>query len=127
MEELIADTEPLAIFVYDSDKMKTDGAHWKAFLPGKRDGERSFFRVVDLSNDEVNEIGEREAASRANQQLRGWAKIVAVDVSSRPPLTLKGREPPPRHGVILDWPTESQAKNELAMALAGLAKTVRCG
>jgi len=32
MDELIAETEPLAIFVYDSDKMKTDGAHWKCVL-----------------------------------------------------------------------------------------------
>lgn len=96
-------------------------------MPSKKDGERSFFRVVDLSDDEVKEIGEREAAGRENQQLRGWAGIVAVDVTSRPPLTLKKSEPPPRHGVIIDWPTESQAKNKLAMALASVAKTTRCG
>jgi hypothetical protein len=126
MEELIADAEPLAIFVYDSDKMKTDGAHWKAFLPAK-DGERSFFRVSELSEAQVAEIGHREAATRQDQQLQGWAEILGSDVRTRPPLWLKVVEPPPRHGVILGWPAESQDKKKLAMALAGVAKTVRCG
>lgn len=126
MDEAIADAEPLAIFVYDSEKMKTDGAHWKAFLPSK-DGERSFFRVDTLSEAEVAEIGHREAASRQDQQLRGWAEILGLNVRHNPPLRLKAVEPPPRHGVILDWPAESQDKKKLAMALAGVAKTVRCG
>jgi hypothetical protein len=126
MDSSIADAEPLAIFVYDSDKMKADGAHWKAFLPGKNDGERSFFRIEALSESDVAEIGRQAAETRVDQQLRGWAEIVALIVRSNPPLRLKVAEPPPRHGVIIDWPPESQDKKKLAMALAGAAKTVRC-
>jgi hypothetical protein len=126
MEASIADAEPLAIFVYDSEKMKTDGAHWKAFLPSK-DGERSFFRIEALSESGVAEIGKEAAAGRQDQQLRGWAEIFALTVRNNPPLQMTVVEPPPRHGIIIGWPPESQDKKKLAMALAGVAKTVRCG
>jgi hypothetical protein len=126
MEAAIADAESLAIFVYDSEKMKTDGAHWKAFLPSK-DGGRSFFRVDSLSESEVAEIGRQAAATRQDQLLRGWAQVFALDVRGNPPLRMVVVEPPPRHGIIVNWPPESQDKKKLAMALAGVAKTVRCG
>jgi hypothetical protein len=126
MEAAIADAESLAIFVYDSDKMKTDGAHWKAFLPSK-DGERSFFRVDLLSEAEVTDIGRGAAAARLDQQLRGWAEVLALRVRENPPLRMVVVEPPPRHGIIVDWPPDSQDKKKLAMALASVAKTVRCG
>jgi hypothetical protein len=125
MQEEIADTEGLAIFVYDSGKMKTDGVHWRAFLPS-RDGERSFFRVDELSEQEVALIGRAGVAgNRQDQKLQGWAQIVASEVRSRPPLALKTDEPPPRHGVIEAWPAELQDRNRLAIELAGVARTFR--
>ena len=126
MQQEIADTEGLAIFVYDSGKMKRDGVHWRAFLPGK-DNERSLFRVDELSEQEIALIGRAGAAgNRQDQQLQGWAQIGASDVRSRPPLELIADEPPPRHGVIKGWPAALEERNKLAMALAGVARTVRC-
>jgi hypothetical protein len=125
MEEEIADTESLAIFVYDSGKMKTDGVHWRALLPS-RDGERSLFRVDELSEPQIAEIGRSEAAeNRDGQRLQGWARLVAREVRTHPPLELKADEPPPRHAVIRNWPAELQDRNRLAMALADVASTYR--
>ena len=113
----IADTECLAIFVYDSDKVKTDGMHWRVFLPGA-DGERSFFRVDGLTDLQVAGIGEPGAAQRPDQSLKGWARLLAQAASSKAPLLLRADEPPPRHGVIHNWPPELDAQKKLAVALA---------
>ena len=118
MHGTIADSECLAIFVYDSNKFKRDGVHWRAFLPSK--GERSLFRIDGLSELEVAEIGERDAATNRQQELKGWARLIAREVTSRPPLVLKVDEPPPRHGVIANWPAESDKQRELAVELAGV-------
>ena len=75
MRETIADTECLAIFIYDSNKIKRDGVHWRAFLPSH--GERSLFRIDGLSELEVAEIGVRDAATNRQQELRGWATLIA--------------------------------------------------
>jgi hypothetical protein len=114
----IADTECLAIFVFDRDKVKQDGIHWRAFLPSPI--ERSFFRVDGLSDAEVERIGRTDAAAnRQQQQLRGCARILADDVIARPPLQLREDEPPPRHGVIFNWPVGRLAQRTLAAELAG--------
>jgi hypothetical protein len=124
MQEEIADAERLAIFVFDADRMKTYGVHWRALLPGK-DGERSFFRVNGLSSPEVARLGLQAGENRADQQLQGWAEIRAVEVRKQPPLVLNPAEPPPRHGVVVGWPTASQDKNKLALALAAKIKSFR--
>jgi hypothetical protein len=117
MHGTIADTECLAIFVYDSNKVKRDGIHWRAFLPSQ--GERSLFRIDGLSALEVAEIGKREAATNRQQELKGWARLIAREVTTRPPLLLKADEPPPRHAVITNWPTDTDKQRELAAELAG--------
>jgi len=64
MHPEIADRERLAIFVFDSDDMKEDGAHWRAFMPGKSDGERSLYRVDGLDFCDVAAIGQDLASQR---------------------------------------------------------------
>ena len=125
MEDEVADSERLAIFVYDASKIKTDGVHWRAFLPA-RDGERSLYRTDELSDAEVAAIGSGEAAdNRENQALHGWGVTYARVVRLNPPLVVQSAEPPPRHGVIIGWPAESQDRHKLAMVLAENAGTVR--
>ncbi|MGO9930569.1 MAG: hypothetical protein ACLPV8_01980 [Steroidobacteraceae bacterium] len=119
----IADSECLAVFVFDSAKMKADGIHWKAFRPDDR-GERSFFRIDDLDYAAIAAIGNEVAAER-NQTLHGWGVLRAKKVRSITPLQLKSDEPPDRHGVIIGWPPESQDERAAAIAMARIAGTVR--
>jgi hypothetical protein len=121
----IADSERLAIFVFDSEDMREDGAHWKAFMPSKNDGERSLYRVDGLSLSEIAAIGNDLASQRISQQLRGWATISARNVRKLSGLQLKAAEPPERHGVIDSWPAEKHEKRSFAQSLAKDAATVR--
>lgn len=123
----IADTERLAIFVLDSDGMREDGAHWKAFLPGKLDGERSFLRIDGLDFCDVAALGQELASQRdPPKQLRGWGVISAGDVRTLcPELRVRSAKPPERHGVIDSWPAEKHEKRSLAQSLAGVAATIR--
>jgi hypothetical protein len=118
MHPHIADSERLAIFVFDSDKMRADGAHWKAFRPDDR-GERSFFRIDGLEYAAIAQIG-KDVGAETGRTLHGWAIVQAGKV--RPPLMLKADEPPDRHGVIVGWPTERNDQRSLAQVLAGIAE-----
>ena len=120
----IAGTECLAIFVLDSDEMKADGAHWRAFMPGKKDGERSFYRIDGLEYAEIARIG-REVAAQRGKALHGWGIVRAHEVIACSPLQLKVDEPPDRHGVIIGWPTERHDRISLAESLADIADTIQ--
>ena len=120
----IADTESLAIFVLDSKKIKSDGVTWRAFMPSEEDGERSVFRVDELSNTDIAALGQREVGDTQMpqpRQIRGWARFTAEEVRKRPPLVLVPDEPPPRHAVIRGWPPAFEEKQRLAMDLAEVA------
>jgi hypothetical protein len=119
----IADSECLAIFVVDPDAMKADGAHWRAFMPGK-DGERSFYRIDGLDYSEIAHIG-REVAAQRGKALHGWGVVRAKDVTACAPLLFKIDEPPDRHGVIIGWPTERIERVSLAQLLADIAATIQ--
>jgi hypothetical protein len=123
MQPDIADLERLAVFVFDSGKMKADGVHWKAFRPDER-GERSFFRIDGLDYAAIAAIGNEVAAERS-QTLHGWAVLRADKARGVTPLQIRSDEPPPRHGVIVGWPSESQDERSAAQSLARIAGTVR--
>jgi hypothetical protein len=126
MHPEIADSERLTVFVFDSDDMKEDGVHWKAFMPGKHDGERSLYRIDGFDFCDVSALGQDLASQRANQKLRGWGAFSAIDVRNLASgLRLRSDEPPDRHGVIDCWPAEKHEKRSLAQLLAKAATTIR--
>jgi hypothetical protein len=124
MDPNIAGSERLAIFVLDSDYMKADGASWRAFMPGKKDGERSFYRIDGLEYADVARLG-REIAGQRAKALHGWSVLRADRVTECSPLQLKVDEPPDRHGVIIAWPSERHEQISLAQSLASIADTVQ--
>jgi hypothetical protein len=95
MQPDIADLERLAVFVFDSGKMKADGVHWKAFRPDER-GERSFFRIDGLDYAAIAAIGNEVAAERS-QTLHGWAVLRADKARGVTPLQIRSDDPTSRH------------------------------
>jgi hypothetical protein len=121
----VADEEPLATFVIESNKIKADGIHWQAFRPG-RDSQRSVFRVKDLTNGQIAELGHEFVAKAQGKSIIGWGVVGAGIVRAKPPLTVRDDPPPPKHAVIEGWPPAPEQQRTLAMHLASKATTFRC-
>jgi hypothetical protein len=122
LEEEVADDESVVCYVYESNKIKPDRKiHWKAFKPGS-DGERSVFRIRDLTTPQIAQLGQREVGDRQRKHILGWGAVVAAQVRLIP-LLLNRSEPPARHAYIHGWPDAPEKRSELAMRLASMATT----
>jgi hypothetical protein len=111
----------LANFVIDSDKLKSDSVHWKAFLPERRTQERSVFCVTGMAELAIAHLGQELVAAPRGRAIKGWAEFTVAVVASTGSLTARRDEPPPNHVVIVDWPTEPEQQRLLAMQLASKA------
>jgi hypothetical protein len=118
MEGEVGDEEPLVCYVVERNKLKSDGVHWKGFLPSP-DGERSVFRSLDLTAAEIAELGVREVAQPRGKTLYGWGTLTASQVRQK--LPVKKDEPPDRHAVIAPWPGADDEVEAIAMHYASLA------
>lgn len=124
MQAEIDPAEELANFIVESSKIKATGVDHRAFLPGG-DGERSVFRIGGLCQEYIAAYGQAFVGNARDKKILGWATVQAAAVSGLVPLRLRADEPPPRHAVIDQWPTEPQQKRLLAMELAKAATCVR--
>ena len=120
----VVDDEPLANFVLEENKFKPDGVHWRAFRPGS-DGERSVFRVQDLCDEYIAATGQAFVGNLRDKQILGWARLSASAVRAGTPLLARPDVPPPRHAVIVGWPSEKERQKALAMLLASRATARR--
>lgn len=124
MDAVIAPAEILANYVVESNKIKSTGVDHRAFLPGK-DGERSLFRIDGLCTEYVAATGQAFVGNLRDRKILGWAALRAADVSVLNPLRLRADEPPPRHAVIDNWPTELDEQRKLALELARVSQCFR--
>lgn len=127
MAEFGAD-DPIANYVLDADKFKADAVDHRAFLPDKS-GERSVFCVAGFTDAEAAAWGQTMVGDvrQPARVIKGWAQFPASLVKSQlaQPLDLRVDEPPPRHGVIVGWPTAKEDQRKLAMFLASKAEPKR--
>lgn len=133
LAENIDDAEQLTNYVVESNKFKTDVLpsggtrdvlHFRAFLPDKC-GERSVFRMDGLDHNTVIEWGRVFVAQPRCKSILGWGRIPAGAVRRQQPLQIRADEPPPRHAVIDQWPTEIEHARTLAMELASAAAATK--
>jgi len=125
MDGDVADTERLANFVLESNKLTRDGVHFKAFLPGG-DGQRSLFRIDGLSDEYVAATGQAFVGNLRDKLVLGWGTIRAASIRKVIPLLLRADKPPPRHAVIEGWPDEIERRRALAMQLASKSDAHKC-
>lgn len=127
LSEDIDDIEQLTNYVVESNKFRSDKSssgdtrdvlHFKAFLPDNS-GERSVFRMDGLDHGTVVEWGRVFVAQpRDKSRILGWGRIPAGIVRRQRPLRVRADEPPPRHAVIDQWPSDIEQSRALAMELA---------
>jgi hypothetical protein len=85
-------------------------------------GETSVFRISELLNAEIWDIGIREVVKEEQgKSLIGRADILTSIVTGNG-LEVIPQEPPPRHANIIGWPEEKSEQKQIAMELAAEAQ-----
>jgi len=113
----LKESEQLARYLFDRSQYKPseNRAKYSAFLPA-RDGNTSVFRIYDLSESEVWQIGDRVAEKR-DKNLLGRTSVIVVNVL-KAGLKVNPDNIPPRHANIGNWPSERHEQKLIALELA---------
>lgn len=93
---------------------------YAVFLPAPN-GETSVFRISNLSDNEIWEIGDNEVAQKRGGPLLGRADISAFHVLDKNLKVIPDNNPP-RHANIVGWPEEKSEQKLIAIELAERAQ-----
>jgi hypothetical protein len=115
----ITSLETLSRFVLQKNwyRSSDNTVRHAAFMPNPNNGKTSVFRIYDLFEKEVWEIGDREVASKLGKPVLGRADIGASNVMAKGLMVLPS-EPPERHANIVGWPEEKSGQKLIALELA---------
>jgi hypothetical protein len=121
----VLDSEALAHFIFESSKIRGDGTvHHRALMPSIKTGNKSVFRINNLTDAEISGTGQAEVGDPQARVMLGWARLLAARVREQK-LTVRTDEPPLRHALIEGWSTSVEEQRLAAMALAQNAQFVR--
>jgi hypothetical protein len=95
----------------------------RALEPSPRDNRTSVFRIRDLKQTQVWEIGWRDVAKVRKRTLHARADL-SVSTVLEIGLHVEPEEPPPRHANIQGWPESKSEKMSLSQRLAAEAVLV---
>ena len=120
----ILSSEILARFVFHHSHIRSSDNSVKpaAFLP--KDGMTSVFRISNLADQEVWEIGEHEVVPKRGRPLLGRADLSVFTVINNG-LQVRPQEPPLRHANIVGWPDEKSKQMLVAIELAASSQLYR--
>lgn len=120
MEKKILPTENIARFILQKSHYRPSNNTVKhsAFMPSSK-MEVSVYRVDELRNEEINEIGNEFVAKALNKKLLGRAEIIVSKILAQKLSAESHPDPHPRHANIVGWHEDDRSKNRLiAMVLA---------
>ncbi|MCD6293398.1 MAG: hypothetical protein J7M20_00405 [Deltaproteobacteria bacterium] len=119
MEEKVSDSEPVCRFITGKDYYRpSDGTvRHNAFMPN-REGETSVYRVIDLTDNAIFEIGCLFVAEKKGKPLKGRADILVSDILEKKLKVHSQPTPHPRHANIVAWPEDRTKVRLLAQQLA---------
>ena len=125
MNTEILSPEILARYIIQRKHYRADGTvRHNAFMPSPA-GEVSVYRITDLKEEQVWEIGRTNVAAALNKQLLGRADIIALCVFNQKLRVESDPKPHPRHANIVGWPIDQEKKKEIALVLAAEAQPHR--
>jgi hypothetical protein len=90
-----------------------------AFMPN-RERELSVFRIQDLPEEQIWEIGQRYVSEPQSKTLYARGDVLASVVTENN-LTIDPDDHPPRHANVLGWPEDKSAQKLIATELANQA------
>ncbi len=114
-------SEILARFIFSIRMYRADNSiRHTAFMPNPKNNETSVFRISDISDDEIWEIGDSVGVIR-EKPILGRADITAAVVMSKD-LKIIPEEPPERHANIIGWSNDLSKQKMIALELASEAQ-----
>jgi hypothetical protein len=125
--------EPLARFIFSRSHFSPAKKIVKApaFIPAPDDLQTSVFRIYELGERQIRDIGEdvgRTQNPPRSPRARGEIEVNAVlnvGVNVGVSLHVIPDEPPPRHAEITGWPRDDKPQQlEIAKLLAAVARLV---
>lgn len=122
LPEVVSASEPLARFITQKKWWRADRSiRYNAFMPNSS-GQVSVYRIQELNDSEVYEIGETYVAEALGKPLLGRADVLA-SVAQEERLTVEpDTEPHPRHANIDNWPEDSSKHKEIALSICAEAQ-----
>ena len=94
---------------------------YNAFMPNKN-GETSVYRIVDLTEKEIYEIGTNFVADILEKALKGRADIIISSILEMNLRVESTPTPHPRHANIINWPEANSERKLIALELASEAE-----
>ena len=119
MESDVTPDEILSRYILNKRVIKANNdIRHNLFMPYKEDNSTSVFRVVNLSETDIWNIGNVNVAEPQDKQLIARADIEVSNIEPIGDLIVKSAEPPERHAIITNWPNQREDQIELAKELA---------
>jgi hypothetical protein len=118
-------TATLSRFILESSRISGGRANYRAFLPPP-DLQLSTFNVDNLTADGIWKIGDTIRLQQRKHELHGRADLLAEAVYALNLRPLRD-DHPPRHVVIVDWPTDKAHQRNKAQLLAAASDFVPRG
>ncbi len=117
-----ASEEITARYIFDSNRFNKQNSQvkHKTFHPARDDHKTSIFRISELSENQIWNLGDTFVASVINRELLACAELTVAAITSLD-LRVQPNEPPIRHANIDDWPLEKEKWLSLAQELAARA------
>lgn len=123
MDKKILESELTARFINQKPYYRPGNktVRHNAFMPNSK-GETSIYRIDDLSDPEISEIGKQFVASVLGKPLLGRAEIFVSEVLEHDLNVISAPNPHPRHANITDWPNDREASRMIAVELSNKAQ-----
>ena len=118
----ISPIEVVARYLLSSSHYSVNNARVKprAFEPSPRDQCTSVFRIDELSENEIWEMGTRFVAEPSERRIHARADITVSNIINLN-LSIRPDEPPIRHALITGWSSEKHIRMAKAQELAAQA------
>jgi hypothetical protein len=124
MPDPVTESESLSRFIFEKGLIRPDYTlRHTVFMPNKKNGETSVFRISGISEEQIWNIA-FDVAKKRVKQLFGRADILASKVFAKE-LQVVPKEPPPRHANIIGWPDDPSLTKSIAQELADEATAHR--
>jgi len=124
-QDSVADSEQIARYIFTKKHFSVDRGIVRpaAYMPAPN-REASVFRISNLAEKEIWDIGHKYVAWPSGRTLRARGDTSAVMISKTELKIVPETTPHPLHANIVNWPSEKDEQKMLAVEIANEATLV---